>query len=314
MSRVAEGAGVKPEIIHLPEDPGARLSALDCERVDVAYLTREWTHSPNNYYPKFCDAIVECRNLKWVHFTSAGIDQHAFVPLLRERGVKLTTSPGSNGEPVAQNAITGLLMLARGFPNWLDAQRRRAWEPVRGADAPSDLRGQTVLVVGMGTIGRLVGRVCKTLGMHVIGIRRDASITSDSADEMYPARQVEQLLPRCNWVVLACPYSKETHHMLNGRTLAALPRGARVVNVSRGSLIDEEALVRALRDEHIAGAYLDVFEKEPLPPDSPLWTLANVIVTPHNASISDGNDKRSTAMFFANMERWASGTALNDEQ
>ena len=303
-----------PTVFHLPDEPQARLSAADCDQIEVAYLTRDWTHSPNNYYPKFCDAILASQNLKWVHFTSAGIDQHAFVPSLVQRGVKLTTSPGSNGEPVAQTAITGLLMLARRFPVWLNAQRRHAWEPIRGGDAPPDLRGQTVMVVGLGTVGTLVGRFCKALGMYVIGIRRTPHRGGAALDEIHSPAKFVELLPRCQWLVLSCPYTNETHHLVNAKALAALPRGAGIVNIARGGLIEEPALIDALRSGEIGGAYLDVFEQEPLPTSSPLWDLPNVIVTPHNASISNGNDWRSSEMFFANLEKWAGGESLNNEQ
>ncbi|MDB5811991.1 MAG: putative D-2-hydroxyacid dehydrogenase [Betaproteobacteria bacterium] len=308
LNEVAQRVKLKPEILHLPDDPQARMSQADCDRIEVTMQTRDVRFS--DYFKGFGDALIAATNLKWAHFHSTAIEQHVFVPPLLARGVKLTTSAGSNGEPVAQTAIAGLLMLARRFPHWLDAQRRHAWEPLRGDAAPADLRGQTVIVVGLGNIGMPVAQFCRALSMHVIGIRRTPKKADDPFDEIYPLAELGKLLPRCQWLVLACPYTKETHHIVNADTLAQLPRGAALINVARGRVVDEPALIDALKAGQVGCAYLDVFEKEPLPADSPLWALPNVIVTPHNASVSAGNDRRSAQIFLANLEKWACGEPL----
>lgn len=312
LEAVAREAGIRLEVLHLPDDPAARLAADGCARIDAAYLTRDVRFSP--LYPSFGDAVAAAPNLKWVHFVSTGIDQHPFLPALRHRSVRLTTSAGSNGEPVGQTAICGLLMLARGFPRWIGAQRRRAWAPAREAEVPRDLRGQTVLVVGLGAIGATVARFCRALGMHVIGTRRSPRRPEDPVDEMTTLEALPAVLARCDWVVLACPHTEETHHLLNARTLARLPAGAHVINVARGGVADEAALVAALESGRLAGAYLDVFEREPLTADSPLWDMPNVIVSPHNASASSGNDARAAEMFLANLARWARGEPLLNER
>ena len=311
LAAAAKEARLETDIIHLPDDPGARLSQEDCARIEIAYLTRDIRFS--DHYYGFGDAVTAARNLKWVHFVSTGIDQHSFLPALIGRSVRLTTSAGTNGEPVGQTAICGLLMLARGFPHWMDAQRRRAWEPVRGNAVPRDLRGQTVAIVGLGTIGATVARFCQMLGMHVIGVRRSPMRPGDPVDEMQPLAALPGLLPRCDWLVLACPLTDETRRLVNATTIGLLPKGARIVNVARGGIADQQALTDALRNGHLGGAYLDVFEKEPLPPDSPLWDLPNVIVTPHNASASAGNERRAAEVFFANLARWARGETLLNE-
>ena len=314
LNEVLERAKLTPDIVHLPEEPQGRLALADCERIEVAYMTRDWSHSPDNFYPKFADAMLAARNLQWVHFTSVGINQHRFVPPLMQRGVKFTTSAGANGEPVSQTAIAALLMLARGFPGWAASQRRRAWEPVRSSRSPADLRGQTVMVVGLGTIGTLVARFCENLGMNVIGIRRSPRRAGDTLKAIHTPAGVTALLPQCQWLIICCPDNKESHHMVNAEALAALPQGAGIINVSRGGIIDEPALIAALQSGHIRCAYLDVFEKEPLPLESPLWDMPNVIVTPHNAAVSAGNDRRSTEIFFANLEKWARGETMQNEQ
>jgi D-2-hydroxyacid dehydrogenase (NADP+) len=308
----AEEAKLAPAVVHLPDDAAQQMSAADCAKVEIAFLTRDIRFS--ELYHSFGAAVKAAPNLKWVHFISTGIDQHPFLPALIERGVRLTTSAGTNGEPVGQTAVCGLMMLARGFPKWMDAQRRHAWEPMRGAAVPRDLRGQTVVIVGLGTIGATVARFCKALDMHVIGVRRSPRQPGDPVDEMHPLQALPQLLPRCDWVVLACPHTDETHHLLNARTLALLPKGAHVVNVARGGCADEPALIAALHSGHLAGAYLDVFEKEPLPADSPLWDIPNVILSPHNASVASGNERRGAEVFLGNLVRWARGEKLVNER
>ena len=308
LDEAAQRVGITPDIIHLPADAEARLAPADCDRIEATMLTRDIRFSP--LFKTFCDTLTAAKNLKWAHFHSTAIDQHPFVPILLERGVRLTTSTGSNGEPVAHTAIAGLLMLARGFPHWLDAQRRHAWEPMRGAHTPADLRGQTIMVVGLGTIGMPIARFCQALGMHVIGIRRTPKRADDPLDEIHPPARFTELLPRCQWLVLSCPHTQETHFMLDAAALKRLPHGASLINVARGGVADEAAVIDALKSGQLGQAYLDVFDKEPLPADSPLWAMPNVVVTPHNASASSGNDRRSAEIFMRNLERFARGEGL----
>ena len=312
LQAAAKAAGVTPQIIHLPDDPSQRLPAETLAKIEAAYLTRDIRFS--DHYPGFGDTVKNAPGLKWVHFTSTGIDQHPFLPALHERKVRLTTSAGSNGEPVGQTAVCGLLMLARGFPRWIAAQRERKWDPVRGVGVPRDLRGQTVIVVGLGTIGATVAKMCQALEMKVIGLRRSPKRDGDPVDEMHTLDKLPDLLPKCDWLVLACPYTKETHQLVNAKTLALMPKHAHLINVARGGCADEKALIAALQSKQIAGAYLDVFEKEPLPADSPLWDIPNDIVSPHNASASAGNDNRAAAIFTENLKLYAAGKPMVNEQ
>ena len=312
LQAAARAAGVTLNIMHLPDDESQRLSAADIAKIEVAYLTRDIRFS--GLYASFGDTVKTAATLKWVQFTSTGIDQHPFMTALADRKVRLTTSAGTNGEPVGQTAFCGLLMLARGFPRWLAAQRERRWDPARGKDTPRDLQGQTVVIVGLGTIGATVARLCQTLGMKVIGLRRSPKRDGDPVDEMHTLDKLPSLLPHCDWWVLACPYTKETHQLVNAKTLALLPKHAHLINVARGAVADEKALIAALQSKQIAGAYLDVFEKEPLPADSPLWDIPNVIVSPHNASASDGNDKRAAKVFVDNLQLFAGGKKMRNEQ
>jgi phosphoglycerate dehydrogenase-like enzyme len=206
-----------------------------------------------------------------------------------------------------------MLMLSRGFPRWLDAQRRAAWEPHAEAEIPGDLRGQTLLVFGLGAIGNEIARLARALGLHVIGVRRSPATAEDAVDALHPPARLRDLLPCADWLALACALTDETRGVIDAEALALLPRGARVLNVSRGGVVDEPALIDALRDGRLAGAYLDVTAEEPLPPASPLWTLPNVIVTPHNASVSRGNEARQSALFLQNLVRYGRGQPLLNE-
>lgn len=308
LEEIAGRAGLMLEIMHLPDDSQARLAADDGGRVNLAVVTRDVRHSP--LYPSLCEALVAAPRLEWVHFDSTAIEQHAFVPALRARGVKLTTSAGSNGEPVAQTAIMTLLMMSRGAGHWLDAQRRGRWEPLRGDKQPRDLRGQTILIVGMGHIGATIARFAKVLGMHVLGIRRKPMMPDDPVDEMHQLPAFSELLPRSDWVVLACPLTPDTRNLVNAQSIARMKRGAGLINVARGAICDERSVIAAIESGQIGHAHLDVFETEPLPGSSPLWALRNLILTPHNASASAGNEARGVEMLLMNFENWTQGRPL----
>ncbi|HUF79934.1 MAG TPA: D-2-hydroxyacid dehydrogenase [Burkholderiales bacterium] len=312
LAAAARESGIEIRLVHLPEDPQARLDSGEAAAIEIAFLTRDLRFS--GHYAAFAETVGASPNLKWLHFVSTAIDPQPFLPDLVRRKVRLTTSAGSNGEPVAQTAIGGMLMLARNFPHWWAAQGRREWAPLRGAAIPRDLHGQAVLIVGLGTIGATVARFCQALGMHVIGVRRRPRQPGDPVNEMHTLAALPDLLPRCDWVVLACPFTPETRRILHAGTLERLRRGARLINVARGGVVDETAVIAALRSGRLGGAYLDVYEQEPLPADSPLWDLPNVILSPHNASASSGNNDRAMKIFLANLARWGRGEPLLNEE
>ncbi len=308
LNESAQRAGLTLEIVHLLDEPQARLAPADRARIEVTMLTRDIRFS--DHYKAYGDTLLAANNLKLAHFDSTAIEQHPFVAPLARRGVKLTTATGSNGVPVAQTAITTLLMMSRGLPHFIDAQRRKSWEPVRASAQPPDLQRQTIVIVGMGTIGATVARFAQTLGMHVIGIRRRPRSADDPVDEMHTLADLPKLLPRCDWLVLACPLVPETRGLVNAQSLALMKKTAGLINVARGALCDEKALIAALRSEQIRCAHLDVYATEPLPADSPLWEMPNVIMTPHSAGASAGNELRSVRIFLDNLERWARGEPL----
>ena len=305
----AKRLGMALELIVLPADPEARLSDADCARLDLAFFSAD-------VFPKFSrqffSTVRKAPGLKWLHVFNAGVDHPIYTEML-QRGVRLTTSAGTTAIPIAQTAIAGLLMLARNFPRWLDAQRERRWDPVRPPHFPRDLAGQTVLVFGLGSIGSEIARLARALGLKVIGIRRSPQQPGDPVDEMHPPQKLPDLLPRADWLVIASPLTTETRGMVNADLLARLPPGAHIINIGRGEIIDEAAMIEALRSGRLGGAYLDVFEKEPLPAESPLWDLPKVIISPHHSAAASGNDERVYQLFVANLGRWQVKQALANE-
>lgn len=299
LARIEADTGLELDRILLPEQPEARLDTESLGRIEIAHFSSDMFPDLS---PVFFSAASRTPHLRWLHVFNVGTDHPVFQRFF-ERGILLTNSAGASAVPIAQTVIGGLLMLARGFSRWGAAQTRKEWSPSR--EAPPDLAAQTLVVVGLGSIGSEIARLGRSLGLHVIGVRRSPAREGDPVDELVHPSELERVLPRADWLALACSLNDDTRRLIDAAALARLPRGARILNISRGEVIDEAALIEALRSEDIAGAYLDVFETEPLPPASPLWTLPNVIVSPHNAGSSAGNPARQAAVFLRNLAHWA---------
>ncbi|WP_325340450.1 D-2-hydroxyacid dehydrogenase [Xylophilus sp.] len=301
-------ARLGPEVLAVPPEAASAGAAFD-----IAFVSRDVTglSTKHDILPdtrRFYDAMLAMPALRWVHVHSAGADRQVFVDL-RARGVQVSTSAGSNAAVVAQTALAGLLALARQFPRLLAAQREARWAPLIGSGLPRDLAGQTAVVVGWGAIGRQLGGWLAVLGLKVVAVRRERG-SADGAVETAAYDDLPSVLPRADWLVLACPLTARTRGLVDAAALARLPAGAHLVNVARGEVVDEPALVAALQQGRLAGAYLDVFAHEPLPAASPLWRLPNVIATPHSAGFSDGHAARVDAMFLDNLARWQAGQPL----
>jgi phosphoglycerate dehydrogenase-like enzyme len=300
----------------LPFTSAIELTPAQLESIDAAFYSRDiWNGtvkevlSPaSQRFWRFVDAAP---NLKWIQLVSAGAD-HRHYRRCAERAVRLTTSAGTNAEPVALNAVTGLLMIARGFLHWTRAQQKREWAPLGDPESARDLRGQTAVIIGTGHIGTAIARNLKANGVRTIGLRRRI-VSTEHFDEVLPLSALDNLLQKCDWLVLACPLTPETRRLIDARRLALLPSHAGFVNVARGEVVDEGALIHALAGERLRGAYLDVFAVEPLPADSPLWHLQNVIMTPHDATSSVGNYARGVELFLRNLESYLRGHKLENE-
>jgi D-2-hydroxyacid dehydrogenase (NADP+) len=297
------------ELVLLPEDREARVSAEDTARITAALFSSDihpdWSRS-------FYSTLRKASNLQWLHVFNAGVDAPIFTELM-QRGVRLTTSSGSNAEAVANSALGGLLALSRGLPRWMAQQRERVWQKTPRNEAPPDLRGQTLLLIGAGAIGRHIAVVACALGLRIVVVRRSVPADGETPYETHPPSQLAALLPRVHWLVIAAPLTPDTRRMIDATALALLPRGAQVINIGRGEIIDQQALIDALASGHLAGAYLDVFDPEPLPADSPLWAMPNVILSPHDAASASGNDMRVYELFRDNLARRAAGQAMVNE-
>jgi phosphoglycerate dehydrogenase-like enzyme len=307
----AEGAkaGKSVELMTLPEEKDARLSKEDYDRIDCAFLDRDMRFD-EQLAGAFNDAVVASKSCKWMHVASSGMNPTPFAHAVLDRGGTITTSTGSNAEPVAQAGFTGLLMLARGFTTYIPGQQKHEWRPLRGAALPDDLRGQTLVLIGVGAVGRNFAGYAHAFGLKVIGVRRSPRKADDPVDEMVHPSKLKEVLPRADWVVVCCPLTSETRNLLDADAFKAMKQGARLINIGRGEVADEGALMDALKSGRLAGAHLDALHEEPLSADSPLWDMPNVIVSPHNASASTGNERRAAEIFIANFGRWVRGEPM----
>jgi phosphoglycerate dehydrogenase-like enzyme len=251
--------------------------------------------------------------LRWVHATSAGAGEQVrkaeLSPEALER-VTITTSSGVHAVPLAEFAVLGLLAVAKELPRLVEDQRARAWPEVR--QPLRELSGQTLFLIGLGEIGREVARLGKALGMRTVGFRRTQGPPPEWVDEVHGPERLTELAGRADAMVVSLPMTEQTAGLVDRATIERLPATCIFVNVGRGGVVDEPALVDALRDRRIAGAVLDVFATEPLPADSPLWTLPNVLVTPHAAALSARENERITELFTDNLRRYLGGEPLRN--
>ncbi len=245
---------------------------------------------------------------RWVQSTSAGIGQLVKGQAYDTRmpHTVFTTASGVHKRPLAEFVVMAMLMHYKGAVRMIDAQRRKHWERYAG----TDLEGRTLAIVGLGRVGAEIARLCRALGMTVIGT--DVTPAAEAVDRYYELSALHAMLPQAEVLVLMVPHTPETEKMIGARELALLPRGAYFINTARGAVVDEPALIEALRSGQLAGAALDVFADEPLPPGNPLWEMPNVVVSPHSASTSDRENARITALFCDNLRRFLSGEPLRN--
>jgi phosphoglycerate dehydrogenase-like enzyme len=254
--------------------------------------------------------VRTCPRLRWIQGNTAGVGEMARrAGLTREEldRVTLTSSAGVHGAQLAEWALMGLLAFTKGLPRLLADKADRRW----GNYAVRELRCETLLVIGLGGVGREVARLARCLGMRVIGVRRSHSNDPggdpggiDLLDEVHTASALPDLVARADAVVLALPNTPHTVGLFSRALIERLPQHAVVVNVGRGATTDEEALTEALASGRLAGAALDVFATEPLPPESPLWELPNVLISPHTASVTPAENGRIVDLFCDNLQRW----------
>ena len=315
--------------------PGARIVTVsreglaDGELGDVEVLMRGGL--PGEVFDRL---LARAPRLRWVHSAAAGVER-VLTPGAVERGLTITNARGVFSRPIAEYVLAMILAVSRRLPGILELQRERTWQPLEGVEM-SEL---TVGIVGLGSIGRTVARLASAFGARVVATRRnpgqakgpewsvdeEPAASETGASAVVDAAGIEnvqnveilggpealpQLLGESDFVVLALPLTSETEGVMNAEALAAMGRGAWLINIARGRLVDERALERALREGRLGGAILDAFRDEPLPPDSPLWSVPNLIVTPHTSWSTGAALDRSIALFTANLERYRRGEQL----
>jgi phosphoglycerate dehydrogenase-like enzyme len=245
--------------------------------------------------------------LRWIHAPTAAVHQFVF-PELVQSDVILTNARAVHGPVVAEHVIALIFALARKTPQAALWQRKRLWgqAAIWGEGArPREVAGATLGLIGLGSIGQNVAKKAAALGMRVIAVReRPEEGRPEGVSEVWASSQLDELLAESDYVVLAAPLTANTRKLMNAKRLARMKTEAYLINVGRGSQVDEDALVDALRNQRIAGAALDVFEQEPLPPDSPLWDLDNLLITPHTAGLTEKLWQRHYEVFSENLGRY----------
>jgi phosphoglycerate dehydrogenase-like enzyme len=285
-------------VVHLPNYEG-----LDAELPDTDIFVG-FSLRPEQF--------SHARRLRWLHSTAAGVGQLMY-PELRKSGIEVTNASGVHTIPMAEHILGMLVAMARRFPDCFRYQQRARWAQQELWDlpvGPRELHGQTLLLIGFGAVGRAVAKVVRPLGMRLWAVTRSGEGDRQLADKIVPAARLQEALTDADFVILAAPETPETRRMMGSAEFARMKSSAYFMNVSRGALVDEPALINALERHAIAGAALDVASQEPLPPDSPLWKLENVVITPHMSAVSDQLWTRQTDLLLTNLERWFSGEEL----
>lgn len=266
-------------------------------------------------------------NLKWIQFGSAGVDRFLAFPLLHKDDLTVTTMSGVITSQIAEYILMALLAFGQKLPKLMRYQHDHRWPKQNekwDSFLPVELRHSKVGILGYGSIGRQVARLLQPFGAEVLAAKRDAMHPGDTGyvqdgmgdpqgdffHRLYPIEALHSMLTECDFVVMTLPLTKETHHILDAAAFEAMKETAFLVNVGRGELIDEQALVAALKARQIAGAALDVFEEEPLPEDSPLWEMENVIISPHISGLSAHFREETLSLFIENLNRYIADLPL----
>ena len=292
---VADHDGIRPDVDAAGIDRWRSILASADIMFDV-----DW------YAPK--DLPTNAPRLRWIQATRSGVGEHLRRQGLDRSSIIVTNASGVHAVPLAEFVVLGLMWLVKEVPRFEAEQARHHWEQSR----TGQLAGMRVLLVGLGGLGRRIARVLAGLDVDVWGYRRSEAPAPDGVSRMIAPGEFREALREVDGIVVACPLTDETRHLVGAAELAALRPGAFVINVARGGVIDEAALVDAIKSGHLGGAALDVYESEPLSPDSPLWDLPNVLLSPHRASIVDAENGLIVDIFIDNLHRYLDGRPLRN--
>jgi phosphoglycerate dehydrogenase-like enzyme len=285
---------------------------LDGETTNAEVLLK---YFPNDMFPgKVFDATVLRRviqaspNIKWIHNGMTGMADLLY-PRLVSSNITVTNAAGAHKDEIAEAALAMMLAAAKRFREHFGFQIRSEWHHLDH----SMLMGRTVTIVGLGAVGSAIAWRCKALGTHVIAVKRLAVPSlPPHVDSLVTPDELPRILPLADYVAVSAALTSETRGLIGITELRSMKPSAYLVNIARGELVDEKALIHALREGWIAGACLDVFREEPLPASSPLWAMPNVIVTPHNAAWSPDSEKEALGLFLDNFKRYVTGQPLRN--
>lgn len=255
------------------------------------------------------DFVYAHPTLRWIQTASAGVDHLTMAARPFPSEIVLTNASGVYGVAGGEHVLAMMLHFARGLSFYLVNQRRGEW--VRDVSRARLLQGRTVVILGLGDLGREVARRARAFDMNIIGVKRTPG-TVDGVDRVVTTEELDEVLPLADHLVVTLPLTQETYRLLDVRRLGLLRRGAYVYNIGRGAIIEEQALIDALRSGHVAGAGLDVFEEEPLPATSPLWQMDNVLITPHIGADTPWDYDAAAAVFLDNFQRYVRGEPLRN--
>ena len=284
-----------------------------------------WSRVEVLYTDRILPAPSNVPNLRWVQFHYAGIDYAVTHPLVQKRDIEITTLSGAAASQVAEYALMMMLALGRKMPELFQAQQKAEWPKDRWERfRPREIRGSTVGLVGYGSIGREIARIVTTMGARVVAVKRDVRRPADSGylpeglgdpegdlfTRLYPVQALKSMLKISDFVVICVPLTPGTRGLMSENEFAAMKSSAFLIDVSRGGIVNPQALLSALQEKKIAGAALDVFVEEPLPASHPLWKQPNVIISPHISGISAHYAERAVDLFCENLKRYLSGSSL----
>ncbi len=258
------------------------------------------------------EQFQHARKLKWIHSTAVGVSQLMY-PELRSSGVILTNPSGILSAPIAEHTMGLMIALARHFPDSVRYQDRARWSQIEVSSQPgplTELNGQLLLIVGYGSIGRELARRAHAFDMRVWGVTRSGKGDASHAEKILPVAQLQDALPHADYIVLSAPDTQETKQLIGPAQIAKMKPGAKLINVGRGSLLDEAALIGALETGTLSGAALDVTATEPLPAESPLWKTPNLFITPHTSGVSERLWQKETDLLMDLLGRWFDGRDL----
>lgn len=298
------------ELLHYPDD--VPLAAW--QEAEVLCTARQ--------YPDLAQAL----NLRWIQLISAGFNRALREPIAQSDQVTLTSASGIHARQIANYSLMMILAFNYKLPKMLFFQRRNEWPKNRDQFTPIDLHRQTLGIVGYGSIARELARLAQQLGITVLATKRDIRRPAETSDDytpegtgdpegsiperLYPGYALATMAAECDYLVVTAPLTEETRHMVNEDVFKAMKETGVLINIARGGLVDEAALVTALKEGEIGGAALDVFEEEPLPTSSPLWEMDNVIISPHVSGASASYNDLVADLFVANLRRYLDGKPL----